>query len=489
MPRLLLRKLQLRRLSLRRLLPCLALVVLAGCAIGPDYARPDLKVPARFRFDADGTPGASLGDLRWWDLYQDPVLQRLIRTAMDNNADVRIAAARLTEARALAGAAGLAVLPQVSAQVAAQRSALAQDELRAGQPRMGTLFQAQAALSWEIDLWGRLRRAREAARADLLSTEFARRAVRVGLVSDVASTWFQLITLHEELAITRRTVDTRQKLVDLTRAKHDRGVISGLDVASAEAQLAAARVAIPQQELELARTEHQLAILLGGYPEGIELPQQAAVPGTAPVPPPGLPASLIERRPDVLESEQALVAANARAGAAKALLLPTLSLTGEFGRISTDLSRLFTPQNEAWSVTGGLLQPLLDPQRSVYTKRAADARRQQALAAYAQSVQRALGEVADALIARVKQGEIEAAQRDQVEALRRASTIAHARYDVGTASYVDVTNADRDLFGAELSLVTASRDRLLATVQLYRALGGGWQEAPTPPVAPAASGP
>jgi len=194
------------------------------------------------------------------------------------------------------------------------------------------------------------------------------------------------------------------------------------------------------------------------------------------VPPPGLPSSLLQRRPDVMESEQSLVAANARAGAAKALLFPTLSLTGAFGRISTDLTRLFTPGNAAWSASAGLLQPLLDPQRSVYTKRAAEARRAAAEASYAQTVQRALGEVADALITRTKQGEIESAQRDQVEALQRASTIAHARYDVGTASYVDVTNADRDLFGAELSLATASRDSLLATVQLYRALGGGWQE-------------
>jgi outer membrane protein, multidrug efflux system len=460
----------------RALVMVVAGLLLSSCAVGPDYRRPDLKLPDRFRFAPEAAADASFGDLHWWDLYQDAKLQELIRTAMTGNADVRVAAARVEEARALLGSSRLGLLPQLSAQAGVQRAEIAADELRAGQPRYGNVFSAQGTLSYELDLWGRLRRSKEAARADLLSTEFAKRAVLVGLVGDVATTYFDLITLHLELDITRRTVATRQKLVDLTRAKHDRGVISGLDVAAAEAQLAVARVAIPQQELELARTEHRLAILLGHYPEAFELPDESSALSAVPVPPPGLPASLLQRRPDVMESEQSLVAANARAGAAKALLFPTLSLTGEFGRISTDLTRLFTPGNAAWSASAGLLQPLLDPQRSVYTKRAAEARRAAAQAAYEQTVQRALGEVADALITRTKQGEIESAQRDQVEALRRASTIAHARYDVGTASYVDVTNADRDLFGAELSLATASRDSLLATVQLYRALGGGWQE-------------
>ena len=460
----------------RRRMVWLACALLGGCAVGPNYTRPDLGIPDKFRFAPNDSASATFGDLQWWDLYQDPRLQELIRTAMAHNADVRVAAARVEEARAILGSSGLALLPQVSAQAGGERSRVSQDLLRPGQPSYGDQFAAQAVASYEIDLWGRLRRSREAARADLLSSEYAKRAVRVGLVAAVATTYFDLLTLHQELAITRRTVETRQKLVELTHAKHDRGVISGLDVAAAEAQLAVARVAIPQQELAIARTEHQLAILLGGYPQDFELPAGAPVLTQAPIPPPGLPASLLQRRPDVMQLEQSLVAANARAGAAEASLFPTLSLTGAFGRISTDLSRLFSPGTAAWSASAGLLQPLLDPQRSLYGKHAADARRQAAMAAYAGGVQRALGEVADALITRSKQTDIESAQRDQVEALRRASTIAHARYDVGTASYVDVTNADRDLFSAELSLATASRDTLLSTVQLYRALGGGWQE-------------
>ena len=465
---------------MRPLIALLGAALLGGCALGPNYTRPDLQAPDRFRFATEPAAAASLGDLQWWDLYQDPRLQELIRSALRGNLDLRVAVARVEQARAALGSSGMALLPQLSAGAGAQRASTAQDLLRPGQLPLSDQFQAQGLLSYELDIWGRLRRTREAARADFLASEYARRAVLVGLVSDVATAYFDLITLHQELDITRRTVETRQKLVDLTRAKHDRGVISGLDVAAAEAQLAAARVSIPQQELVLAQTEHRLAILLGGYPQGFELPSTAEAPRVAPTPPAGLPSSLIERRPDILQSEQTLRAANARLGAAKAALFPTLSLTGAFGRISTELTRLFTSPNEAWSASAGLLQPLLDPQRSVFTKRAAEGRRAEALADYEQTVRRALGEVADALIARSKQAEIELAQRDQVEALRRASSIAHARYEAGTASYVDVTNADRDLFTAELTLATASRDSLLTAVLLYRALGGGWQEPAAP---------
>ena len=454
-------------------------LVASACAVGPNYQRPDLKVPDRYRFSADCAADAALGEMPWWDLYQDAHLRDLVRIALTENADVRIAAARVEEARALAGSARLQLLPQVSAQAGAQRAKISLDQLKAGQARFGNVFDVEGTAAYELDFWGRLRRLDQASRADLLASEYAKRAVQVSLVSDVASTYFEMVTLKRELAISHRTVDTRLKLVELTKAKHERGVISGLDVAAAEAQLAVARVAIPQQELALARAEHHLSVLLGRYPQSFDIPESDLTATISPVPPAGLPASLLERRPDVQQSEAQLVAANARLGAAKAALFPTLSLTGAFGGISTDLSRLFTPETAAWSVSAGLLQPLLDPQRSLYQKRAADARRQQALNGYAQTVQRALQEVADALISRTKQAEIESAQRDQVDALRRASTIAHARYDVGTASYVDVTNADRDLFTSELALVTANQDSLLATVQLYRALGGGWQPEST----------
>lgn len=480
---------------MRQLVVLMGVALLAGCAAGPDYVRPDLKTPDRYRFAPDASAGESLGDVQWWDLYRDPRLQELIHTALAENLDVRVAAARVEQARAALGQSGLSLLPQASAQAGVQRGETAQDLRRPGQPALANQFQAQGVLSWEVDLWGRLRRTREAARADFLASEYAKRAVLVGLVSDVATAYFDLITLHQELDITHRTVETRQKLVELTRAKHDRGVVSGLDVAAAEAQLAVARVSIPQQELALAQTEHRLGLLLGQYPEGFDLPAAAQAPRVAPTPPPGLPSQLLERRPDIMQSEQALVAANARFGATRAAMFPVLSLTGAFGRMSTELSRLFSSPNAAWTASAGVLQPLLDPSRSLYATQAAKARRMEALASYEQTVRRALGEVADALVARSKQVEIESVQREQVGALRRASLIAHARYEAGTASYVDVTNADRDLFTAELTLATASRDSLLSAVQLYRALGGGWQSpagAAQPPLrtpAPPAAAP
>lgn len=451
--------------------------LLSACAVGPAYIRPELKLPEQFRWQADAATGASLGDMPWWELYRDARLHELIRVALAENPDVRIAAARIEEARATLGINHLQLFPQIAVGAGGQRAETSEEQLRPGQTRLNNAFNVQGSLAYELDIWGRLRRASEAARADLLAGEYAKRAVIVGLVSDVATNYFELITLKRELMISRRTVETRQKLVELTRAKHERGVISGLDVAATEAQLAAARVALPQQELDIARTEHRLSILLGHYPEAVSMQESPPALQIAPTPPAGLPATLLERRPDIQQAEQQLVAENARLGAAQALLFPSLSLTGAFGRISTDLSSLFTPQTAVWTVSSALLLPLLDPERSIFQKRGAAARREAALTVYAQTVRRALQEVADALITRSKQVEIEVAQNDQVAALQRASKIAQARYDVGTASYVDVTNADRDLFTAELALATANRDSLLATVQLYRALGGGWQES------------
>lgn len=452
-------------------------LILAACAAGPNYVRPDLKLPEQFRLAPDDAGGLSLGEMQWWDLYQDPRLRELIGIALTENLDIRLSAARVLEARAALGTTHLQLLPQISANVGASRSKTSADLLRTGQPRFFDSFDAQGNLSYEVDVWGRLRRGTEAARADLLASVYAKRAVTVGLVGDVATSYFDLVTLKQELAISERTVATRLKLVELTKAKHSRGVISGLDVAATEAQLAAARVAIPQQELQIARTEDRLSILLGRYPQVVPSQDLAAAVRVAPIPPAGLPASLLERRPDVQQAEQQLVAANARFGLAKASLFPALTLTGAYGGISTELSRLFMPSTLAWSASAALLLPLLDPQRSLYQTRSAAARREAAVINFRQTVLQALQEVADALITRSKEAEIEVAQRDQVDALRRASVIAHARYDIGTASYVDVTNADRDLFSAELALATASGDSLLATVQLYRALGGGWQIA------------
>ena len=458
-------------------------LLLSACALGPDYQRPDVQAPATFRDEADAA-SASYGDLGWWQVYDDPALQALLRTALENNLDVRIAVARIEQARDTLGSARLAQLPQISASASQSRAKTSTALVPATVPRERDTDSVSLGASWEIDLWGRLRRASEAAKADLLSAGYARDGVRVALVGDVANTYFSLLSLDEQLEITRRTVATREKFVELTRARHERGVVSGLDVATAEAQLATARANLPDLERQIAQAEDALSILLGGYPGSIARGQAGALQ-PAPVPSAGLSSTLLERRPDIRQAEAALVAANARVGVAKAALFPTLSLTGALGSQSTALDALFTGPTQVWSAGGGLVLPLLDAQRNLYQLDLADARKQEAILQYQKTIQGAFRDVADALVARSKSAEFEQAQLEQVSALRRADEIALARYRIGFSSYFDVINAERDLFTAELALSAARRNTRLASVQLYRALGGGWQVETAGPAKPA----
>jgi outer membrane protein, multidrug efflux system len=470
---------------MRRGLAAAAMLVATGCAVGPDYHRPKNEVPAEYRFDVSPAPD-SFADKGWWEIYRDPTLVELLKSALENNFDVRIAAARVDEAHALLGAARLQQLPQLSATGAAQRSRTSAYELIPGEPAIFNAFQLQGNLSYEIDFWGKYRRASEAARAQLLSSQYAHEDVAAGLVASVATAYFSLQTLDDQLAITRRTVETRRKFVELTRAQHERGTVSGLDVATAQAQLAVAEATIPDLQRQIGQAEDQLSVLLGHNPSAIlrnadgELKRMAegALP---PVPPPGLPSSLLERRPDLRQAEENLVAANAEVGVARANLYPSISLTAAGGVISTALSDLFTAPAHEWLLGGSFLLPLLDPQRSYYQVELANAQKREALLQYQKSVQTAFQEVSDALIAREKYAESQAAQQLQVEAERTANTIALARYRVGYSSYFQVIDADRDLFTAELALSAAHLNTLLANVQLYRALGGGWQvtQAPT----------
>jgi multidrug efflux system outer membrane protein len=374
-------------------------------------------------------------------------------------------------------------LPQVAVSFGAERQRTSQYTLPPGAPPIENVFSAQGSLSYEVDFWGKYRRASEAARAQLLSTEYARDEVTAGLIASVASLYFTLQTLDEQVDITRRTIETRQKFVELTEGQHERGTVSGLDVATAQAQLAVAEASLPDLERQIAQLENQLSVLLGHNPAAIlrtaegEL-QRMAAPEPPPVPPPGIPSSLLERRPDVREAEQNLVAANAEVGVAKANLFPTISLTAAGGSVSTALSKLFSAPAHTWSLAGSVFQPLLDSQRSLYQLELADAQKRQALLQYEQRVRTAFQEVSDALIARQKYAEVQQALQTGVDAQRKANTIALARYRVGNASYFDVINADRDLYQAELTLATAHLNTLLSVVQLYRALGGGWQSPP-----------
>jgi len=464
---------------------CLAVPLLVtGCKLGPDYRRPEQEVPAAYRFDANPAPN-SFADQGWWQVYQDPTLQALLTDALVHNFDVRIAATRVEQAHAILGATRLQQLPQASLSFDAVRQRTSQYTLPLGAPPINNVFSFEGSLSYEVDFWGKFRRASEAARAQLLSSEFARDDVTAALISSVATAYFTLQALDEQVAIAQHTIDTRQKFVELTEGQHERGTVSGLDVATAQAQLAVAEASLPDLQRQIAQLEDQLSVLLGHNPTTILRTadgalKRMAAPEPPPVPPAGLPSTLLERRPDVREAEQNLVAANAEVGVAKANLFPSISLTAAGGRVSTALSELFSAPARTWSVAGSVLQPLLDPQRSLYQLDLADAQKRQALLQYEQRVQIAFQEVSDALIARQKYAEIQRALQRGVDAQRKADTIALARYRVGNASYFDVINADRDLFNAELTLTTANLNTLLSVVQLYRALGGGWQIHPAP---------
>ena len=470
------------RRNLRSVVTAGAALLAAACALGPDYQRPKERIPAAYRFEP--TPGNdSFADQGWWQIYHDPTLQALIREALDNNLDVRIAAAHIDQARAILGSTLLQQLPQISLSASAQRARTSAEQRIPGAPPISNVFSVDGSLSYEFDFWGKYRRATEAARAQLLASEYSKQDVMAGLVSSAATAYFTLLTLDEQLAITQRTLGTRQKFVDLTQAQHERGTVSGLDVATAQAQLAIAQANIPDLQRQIGIAEDQLSVLLGRNPDAILRPENNQLKrmselAAPPVPPAGLPSTLLERRPDLRAAEQNLVAANANVGVAKANLFPSITLTASGGHVSTALSDLFGGPTKAWSAGGGLLQPLLSSQRNLYQLDLADAQKRQALLQYQQSIQTAFREVSDALIARQKYADFQVAQQAQVDAQRKANTIALARYRVGYSSYFDVINSDRDLFTAELSLSGAHLNTLLSLVQLYRAVGGGWQTEP-----------
>ena len=459
---------------------------LTGCALGPDYHRPAIEVPSQYRDVAPAEPAAtaadtsSLGDSDWAQVYSDPNLQQLLARAIQNNYDVRMAVARIDEARATLGSTRLSYLPQVSADASVGRAKSSDYALLPGIPRIDNEDQVRIDASYQIDLWGELRRTNEAARANLLASQYAQSAVRVTLVQTLASAYFDLISLDSQLEITRRTVGSRDKFLELTRAQHAGGYVTGLDVATAEAQLDAARATIPDLERQIAQTEDQISMLVGANPNPVVRTHYGeAVPEAPPRPPPGLPARLLERRPDVLQAEQALVAANAEIGVAKAALFPNIALTGSAGSLSVPLGQLFSAPAAEWSAGVGLVQPLLSVQSNLYQVQLADARKREALYLYQKTVQVAFQDVADALVAYQKYGEFEREEASQVDALRRAREIALARYRIGYASYFDVITADSQLFTAELLLAQVYANHLGALVHLYSALGGGWQEPST----------
>jgi outer membrane protein, multidrug efflux system len=460
--------------------------LLSGCMVGPKYRRPAVKSPDTFRGSAASTPPTdptSLADLKWFEVFRDEQLQELIRTALVQNYDLRVAVARVDAARANLGVTRSAMFPTItaSADITKQRfSSNGQFPLSVIPGDAGGLESTFGSallnlLSFEVDIWGRLRRATEAARADLLAAVENRKAVVTTLVSDVSTAYFNLIELDTELEIARRTLDSRQDSLRLIRLRQQGGVATMLDVRQGEQLVYSAAETIPDIERQIEQTEDQISLLLGKNPAGVTRGRSLIAQEQPPAVPPGLPSSLLERRPDIRAAEQNLAAANADIGVAKAAYFPQISLTGFVGGQSNQLNSLFSGPSRAWSFVPEITQPLFTGGQLKSNVKLAEAQRQIALVQYEQAIQTAFQEVSDALVQQRRVREIRVQQELLVTTLRDRSRLAYLRYRGGVDTLLNALDADRDLFSAELSLAQTRRNELLALVQLYKALGGGWQ--------------
>ncbi len=462
--------------------------VLASCAVGPAYRRPDVAVPPATRGEDGPARAASLADQAWWDVFHDDALRGLVAEALRNGYDARIAAWRVEEARALAGNTRAQRFPEIagSAGWTRSRGSLYNSPVP---PAPVDLYNVNLGASWELDLWGRVRRLDQAALAQYLATEDARRGVMLSLVSDVADAYFQLRLLDLQLEIAKRTADAFGQTRDLFNRRLAGGAASALETAAAEASLASTRANIPNIEREIAAQENRLAVLLGrppgDVPRGPALNDQFLPPEV----PAGLPSDLLERRPDLRAAEQQLVAANAEVGVATANMFPTISLTAAFGGVAPQVDELFG-NGRTWSVGGGLLTPVFQAGRLKHLRRAAVAQWEQAKTQYEQSVTSAFAEVSSALVAYRKLAEAEAEQARAVAAERDAVRLANERYVAGLSDYLDVLQAQQQLYPAENALALTRYARLATLVELYKALGGGWKlsdaEFASPPAAAAA---
>jgi multidrug efflux system outer membrane protein len=460
---------------MRRLFLSFFIVMLFnGCAIGPDYFRPKVDVPSAWRITDNAT--RDVINTAWWKQFQDPVLDGLIQTALRENKDLLIAAARVEEFLGRYGETRSAFFPQTGAGASGGRQRITRETPNPLAPGTRTVFNNYTALlnaSWELDVWGRIRRSTEAARADLLSTEEGRRAVVLSLVAAVATTYIDLRSLDRQLEIALRTAESRKASYELFKIRFQGGIISDLQLSQVQSQYEESLAAIPAIEKSIAQTEHALSVLLGRNPGAITR-GRAVDELVLPEVPEGLPSTLLERRPDILQAEENLIAANARIGVARSLYFPTIALTGFRGTESDHLSDLFSGPARAWSYAGQATMPLFTFGRIGGIVRASKAVRQQALFQYEQAVQNAFRDVEDALIDRVKSREQLEAQGRQVEALRTYARVARLRFDEGYTSYIEVLDAERSLFNVELDYTRTQGGLLVSLVNIYKAMGGGW---------------
>ncbi|MFZ5570230.1 MAG: efflux transporter outer membrane subunit [Thermodesulfobacteriota bacterium] len=458
-----------------RLIPFfLVMVVSAGCAVGPDYQRPQVNTPDKWRFEYQDAKDFT--NTAWWRQFNDPVLDELVTAALKENADILIAAARVEQYLGYYGGTRSALFPQIGAGAIGARERYSQagrTPLPAGVSAVDNTFQGLISAGWEMDIWGRLRRETEAARADLLASEEARNAVVLTVVAAVANTYIDLRSLDRELEITRQTAVTRGETYALFKERFDSGIISELELSQVRSEYEKALATIPRIEKSILQTENALGILLGRNPAPITRGRDIDTL-TIPAVPAGIPSDLLERRPDIRLAEAQLIAANARIGAAKAQYFPSIALTGFAGAVSADFGDLFTGPAGVWNYGAQATVPIFTAGRIVGSVQASEAVQQQALARYRQAIQNSFREVDDALIDQRKSLEEFQAQSRQVDALKDYARLARMRFDEGYTSYIEVLDADRSLFNEQLNYTQIQAGLLRSLVSLYKAMGGGW---------------
>jgi len=450
------------------------LVLLAGCKFGPNYKRPKVDTPSVYRADAQAAQGVSIAEEKWWTVFQDPELQQLIRTSLAENYDVRIAASRILQAQAALGITRADQFPTITAGASATSQRI--PETIVGPAANTSASEASLSLFWELDFWGKFRRATEASRANLLATEWGQRAVITSLVSSVASAYYQLRELDLEMEISRQTLATRQESLRLVKVRQQGGVTSMMDVRQSEQLVYFAAASIPDLERRIEQQENFISVLIGKNPGPITRGKplgENPIPATVPV---GLPSTLLERRADIIQAEQLLVAANARIGVAKAAYFPQIALTGTGGYQSTSLANLFSVEGGFWNAGAQLVQPIFEGGRIRSGVRLSEAQQQEAALFYKQTIQLAFREVSDSLVAYAKNQEFRQQEELLTRAAEDATHLSNARYTGGATSYLEVLDSDTRYFSAQLNLAQAVLNERLALVQLYSALGGGWQQ-------------
>jgi outer membrane protein, multidrug efflux system len=453
-----------------------AAIIISGCTVGPNYKRPDLDVPSTYRATpptaSAADAAAGLGDAKWFAVFQDEQLQNLIRVALQQNFDLQIAATRVLQAQAQLGITRADQFPTLSGGAGLNTQRQAATVLFHGFEE--TTGNISLSASWEIDFWGKYRRATEAARANLLASEWGRRAVVNTVISNVATAYFELRALDLQLEISKQTLDTRQNSLQLEQALEQNGSTSLVDVRQSEQLVYTASETIPNVERQIEQDENLINILLGRNPgpveRGLKLTEQPHPPSI----PPGLPSSLLERRPDIQQAEAQLIAANAEIGVAKAAYYPDIALTGNAGYQTLALTKLFSGPSSFWTVGPTLSVPIFTAGKIHSNVKLTEAQQQQALLTYRQTVQQAFRDVSDSLIGYQKNREFREQQELLTASAQDSSRLAEIRYQAGVTSYLEVLTNDTNYFAAQLNLAQAQQNELTSLVQVYNALGGGW---------------